>query len=90
MASLCFVVDVDAVVDVVPTAVLLLLAGSGMRVGVLATVRVCLCTDGMLSGSTFMGGSDKGAMEGCEARFPGSVFPLFRLTIVVVVVAAVV
>lgn len=76
MASLCLVVDVDAVV-VVAVAVLLLLAGSGMRVGVLATVRVCLCTEGMFNGSTFMGGSDNGAMEGCEARFPGSVYVFF-------------
>lgn len=76
MASLCFVVDVDDVVAVAaaaPVAVLLLFAGSGMRVGVFATVRVCLCTEGMFNGSTFIGGSDNGAMEGCEARFPGSV-----------------
>lgn len=59
--------------DVVPAVVVLPFAGSGMRVGVFATVRVCLCTVGMFNGSTFIGGNDNGAMEGCEARFPGSV-----------------
>ena len=48
---LLFVVDVEA------------LEGKGIRVGVFATVREFF-TRGILSGSTFIGGSDRGAIEG--------------------------
>lgn len=50
--------------------------GKGIRVGVfVATVRDAL---GIFKGSTFIGGSDNGATEGCVARLPGNVFPRLR------------